>query len=394
MSTPVLLIELGVVILGLAVLARFAERAGFSPIPLYLLVGLAFGDGGILPVVTSEEFIEVGAEIGVILLLLMLGLEYAGDELTESLRKNAAAGALDLALNFTPGFAAGLLLGWGPLAAVILGGITYVSSSGIVARVVQELGWVANAETPTVLSILVIEDLAMAGYLPLIGVLLRGEDPASAGLAILAAVGAVLVTLFVAVRFGPFLSRLAFSRSDEGLLLTIVGIALVVAGLAERLQVSAAVGAFLVGIALSGHAADRARVLLTPLRDLFAAVFFIFFSLQIDPSEIPSVLGVAAALALVTGASKVATGWVSAGIRGLRSGGRLRAGTALIARGEFSVVIAGLAVGAGVEPSLGPLTATYVLILATIGPFAAQAAGALSTRGAGRRESRPEEGEA
>lgn len=390
MPTPVLLIELGVVIMGLAVLARAAERVGYSPIPLYLLAGLAFGEGGLVPLVVSEEIIRFGAEIGLILLLLMLGLEYSGEELTDSLRRNAPAGLVDLLLNFTPGFAAGLLMGWGILPAVFLGGITYVSSSGIVARMVQELGWVGNAETPTVLSILVIEDLAMAGYLPLIGVLLRGEDPASAGLAILAAVGAVLVTLMVAVRFGPFLSGLAFSRSDEGLLLTIVGIALVVAGLAERLQISAAVGAFLVGIALSGEAADRARVLLTPLRDLFAAVFFIFFGLQVDPSSIPPVLLAASILALVTASTKAAGGWWSARYRGLGRRARLRAGTVLIARGEFSVVIAGLAVGAGLEPSLGPLAATYVLILATLGPVVAQGADALLARADRRRPSEPE----
>jgi CPA2 family monovalent cation:H+ antiporter-2 len=386
--TPVLLIELGVVILGLAVLARAAERAGFSPIPFYLLVGLAFGDGGILPVVTSEEFIEVGAEIGVILLLLMLGLEYSGEELTANLRRNASAGLVDLVLNFTPGVAAGLLLGWGPLPAVFLGGVTYVSSSGIVAKMLQELGWVANAETPTVLSILVIEDLAMAAYLPLIAVLLGGDDPASATLALAAAIGAVVVTLIVAVRFGPFLSRIAFSRSDEGLLLTIVGIALVVAGLAERLQVPAAIGAFLVGIALSGRAADRARLLLTPLRDLFAAVFFIFFGLQLDPGNVPPVLGAAAALALATGVTKLLTGWWSAGRQGAGRRARLRAGAILMARGEFSVVIAGLAVGAGVEPSLGPLTAAYVLILATLGPILAQVLHALPTHGG--EESREE----
>ena len=389
MSTPVLLIELGVVILGLAVLARAAERTGFSAIPFYLLAGLAFGDGGILPLVTSEEFIEFGAEIGVIMLLLMLGLEYSGDELTQSLRRNVPAGLMDLVLNFTPGFAAGLVLGWGSLASVILGGVTYVSSSGIVAKMIQELGWVANSETPTVLSILVIEDLAMAGYLPLIGVLTGGDDLTSASLAILAAVGAVLVTLIVAVRFGPALSRLAFSRSDEGLLLTIVGLALVVAGLAERLQVSAAIGAFLVGIALSGPAADRARVLLTPLRDLFAAVFFIFFGLQLRPGDVPPVLGAAAALALVTGVTKALTGWWSAGRQGVSPGARMRAGAILLARGEFSVVIAGLAVTAGVEPALGPLTAAYVLILATVGPIAARVVDSLILRR--RRPRSPEE---
>lgn len=385
MNLSILLIELGGVILGLAVLARLAGTMGLSPIPLYLLAGFALGEGGVLPIVTAEGFIEVGAEIGVILLLFMLGLEYSAEELGRSLRTGARSGLLDLILNFSPGLAAGLLLGWSPTAAVFLGGITYMSSSGVIAKVLHDLGWMGNRETPTVLSVLVIEDLLMAAYLPLLAVMTAGQGLATGILSLAVAVVAVMAVLFVAARHGALLSRIVFSRSDEALLLSIFGITLVVAGFAERVQVSAAVGAFLVGIALSGPAAGRARVLLAPLRDLFAGVFFVFFGLRIDPSTIPPILTIAIALAIVTAVTKVWTGWLIAKRAGIGPRGRARAGTALIARGEFSIAIAGLGVAAGVEPKLGPLAAGYVLLLAVLGPLLARMADPLMLRFGPRR---------
>jgi monovalent cation:H+ antiporter-2, CPA2 family len=370
--TTLLLLELGIIVIVLAVLARLAASVGFSPIPLYLLAGLLIGEGGLLPVVTAEPFIEAGAEIGVILLLFMLGLDYTAEELVSSLRSSARSGLLDLALNFTPGFAAGFLLGWGLLPALFLGGITYISSSGVVAKLLDDLEWVGNREAPTVLSILVVEDLIMALYLPLVAVLARGESPAVAALSVAVAMVAAVSILFLALRFGPLLSRILFSRSDEAVLLGIFGSVLVVAGLTEALRISAAVGAFLVGIAVSGPSADRARTLLTPLRDLFGAVFFVFFGLRIDPSSIPPVAAVVAVLALVTVPTKVATGWWSAAQAGVGPRGRLRAGAALVARGEFSIAIAALAVASGVEPRLGAVAAGYVLVMAVLGPLLAR----------------------
>jgi monovalent cation:H+ antiporter-2, CPA2 family len=394
------LLELGGMILGLGILGRLAGRLGLSAIPLYLLAGLAFGQGGLLPLVTAREFIEVGAEVGVILLLLLLGLEYSASELLGGLRAAAPAGLVDLVLNFTPGLVAGLLLGWSALAAMVLGGVTYVTSSGIVAKVLGDLGRIGNRETPVVLSILVEEDLAMAAYLPLLTVLLVGQDLLAGIVPVAVALGTVALVLVVAVRYGETLSRLVFSPSDEVLLLVILGLTLVVAGVAERLQVSAAVGAFLVGIALSGQAAEAAQSLLTPLRDLFAAVFFVFFGLQTDPRSIPPVALAAAALALVTAATKVGTGWWAARRIGVGPRWRWRAGTALIPRGEFSIVIAGLAVAAGREPTLGPLATAYVLILAVLGPVLARASEPLRvgltrplTALAGRRSARQPAGE-
>jgi monovalent cation:H+ antiporter-2, CPA2 family len=368
----VVLLELGGVILGLGILGRLAGRLGLSPIPLYLLGGLALGEGGLLPLVTAQEFIEVGAEIGVILLLLLLGLEYSAGELLTSLRAAAPTGLTDLVLNFTPGLVAGLLLGWSPLTAVVLGGVTYVTSSGIAAKVLADLGRLGNRETPVVLSILVVEDLAMAVYLPLVSGLLASASVLASVRSVGIALATVAVVLVLALRYGDALSRLVFSPSDEALLLVILGLAMVVAGLAQALQVSAAVGAFLVGIALSGQAAEAAHSLLAPLRDLFAAVFFVFFGLQTDPSLIRPVLLAAVALATVTAATKVATGWWAARRAGIGQRGRWRAGTALVARGEFSIVIAGLAVSAGRESDLGPLAAAYVLILAVVGPLLAR----------------------
>src|SRR5512141_3061117 len=167
-------IELGAAIMGLAILARLAHRFGLPAVPLYLLAGLAFGKGGLLPLHFTEGFVHLGAEIGVILLLFMLGLEYTGEALRTNLRRGFLNGVMDLVLNFLPGFAAGLLLGWSLLACWLLGGITYVSSSGLIARLLSALKWLDKPETPVLVSILVFEDLAMAAFLPVTSVLLLG----------------------------------------------------------------------------------------------------------------------------------------------------------------------------------------------------------------------------
>jgi len=366
------LIELGLVVIGLAILARIASRWGFSAIPLYLLAGLAFGNGGLSPLKVSAGFIHIGAEIGVLLLLFMLGVEYTGRELVENLRGGFPAAVVDLALNFTPGLIAGLFLRWQLLASVLLGGVTYVTSSGVIAKVLADLRRLENPETPAVLAILVLEDLAMAVYLPLVAVLLAGGGPSKIALSVSLAIAAVFLVLVVAVRYGQPLSRFVAHESDEIVLLTTFGAVLLVAGVSQRLQVSAAIGAFLVGIAVSGPMAQQTHRLLAPLRDLFAATFFFFFGLQIDPTTLPSALLTAVLLGCVTAVTKVLTGYLAAGRSGVDRPGRLRAGMALVARGEFSIVIAGL--GAGLEPQLGPLAAAYVLFLAVLGPILARAA--------------------
>ena len=355
------LIELGAIVLGLSVVARLASKLGVSAIPLYLTAGLAVGNNSLVPLALCEDFVRIGAEIGVILLLFTMGLEYSSERLRSSLGHALPASLADLLFNFPPGFLAGLLLGWSPLASLLLGGITYISSSGIIAKLLTDAGWMDHGETPTVLNILVLEDIAMALFLPLVTVFLVDQGLLSSLLSIAVAVAAGAVMLFVAVRYGKGLSHLIAHSSDEIVLLTTLGLAILVAGISERLQLSAAVGAFLVGITLSGRVAERTHALMHPLTDWFAAIFFLFFGLGIELNALPPVMLPALALVVVTALTKVATAWWSTRHTDLAPANRLCAGVTLIARGEFSLVMAGMGIAAGLEPQLGPLTAAYVL---------------------------------
>ena len=367
------LIELGAVVFCLGMLARLAGRIGMSPIPLYLLGGLFFGAGGVIKLEGMHEFAHLSSEIGVILLLLMLGLEYTAAELVTGLRRSWQAGVLDLVLNFLPGAILAVLLGWGIVGAMVMGGVTYISSSGIAAKVITDLGRIGNRETPVVLSILVFEDLAMAIYLPILTATLAGVSFVVGLQTVGISLAVVTVVLLVALRHGHHVSKAVHSENSEVFLLNLLGAALLVAGLAAAMQVSAAVGAFMLGIAISGATAHNATRILEPLRDLFAAIFFVVFGLNTDPSTIPPVLGWALLLAIVTAATKMLTGIWAAKRAGIGVPGRFRAGAALIARGEFSIVIAGLAVASGVVPGeLAALATAYVLIMAVTGPLAAR----------------------
>lgn len=369
-----LLLELGIILAALSVLGALARRVALSPVPLYLLAGLALGEGGIAPVPAAGAFVGIGASIGVVLLLLVLGLEFTVPEFTASLHRHVSSGGIDLLLNAVPGAVAGWLLGLDAAGILALAGVTYISSSGIVARLLSDLHRLGNRETPAVLSVLVLEDFAMAVYLPVLAVVAAGGTWLQAVLGVLLAVAAVLVALAASHWWGHHVSRLLSHPDAEQLLLRVLGATLIVAALAETVHVSAAVGAFLVGLTLTGEIADRARAVLSPLRDLFAAVFFLSIGLSVSPGALVPLLPAALALAVVTAVTKVVVGWYAASRDGAGHRGRLRAGTALIARGEFSIIIIGLA--AASHESLGALVTAYVLLLAVAGPVITRFAGA------------------
>jgi CPA2 family monovalent cation:H+ antiporter-2 len=109
-----LLIQLGATLLALGMLGRLARVMNIPVIPLYLLGGLAFGQGGFVTLSASHDFVQVAAEIGVILLLLMLGLEYSASELLTNVRGQVPIGVLDAVANALPGALLALAAGWGP----------------------------------------------------------------------------------------------------------------------------------------------------------------------------------------------------------------------------------------------------------------------------------------
>lgn len=355
------LAEIGALLLVLGIAAFFAVWVKLSVIPFYLVIGLVLGKGGLFPLELSEDFLKTGAQLGAILLLLMLGLEHSGPSLASAFMERKSIGAIDFALNALPGAAIGLLMGWGFLGAFVLGGITYVSSSGIASQMMKETGWQRSEVSRRVTTVLVVEDLTLAPYLPLLATLVAGLG-AIAGF--VSVTGAILITglaLVIAFRGENALGRILNTQSQGGLLLTVFGAALLAAGSAELIGFSSAVAAFLVGLVLTGEVAFAVRLRLAPLRDLFAAIFFLFFGLSVSPVEMLPVLPFALLLTGLGILGKMYVGYTVA--KDMSDGSAWkRAGAFLIARGEFSIVIAGLAASTAFGGQLKALTLTYVLL--------------------------------
>ena len=357
--------ELGSVLIALGIAAYVAAKIRLSVVPIFLFAGLAFGEGGLVALELSDEFLDLGAQWGAILLLLLLGLEYSSKELFDSIKIRRSLGFVDLVFNFIPGALFALLLGWGLLGALTLGGITYVSSSGIASQFIKDSRLESKESTKRAVSVLVIEDLFLAPYLPVLSALLASLGFLSGLISISAALIITGFVLLIGARgiqipHGPHI----FGDSAT-LLLTVFGSALLASGVATYFGFSGAVAAFLVGLLLTGDIAIVARIRLAPLRDLFSAIFFLFFGLSTNPSDIPSVLLPAILLTIVGVLSKLATAWWA--VKDLDEvGATWRAAALLIPRGEFSMVIAGLAATTVFAVELQALTLTYVILTTLI----------------------------
>lgn len=357
--------EIGLVLVLLGVASFLASKFKFSSVPIFLGAGLFFGNGGIIELNLSDDFLNLGAQIGAILLLLLLGLEYSAGELVETVKERRSLGIMDVLINGIPGALFGLLMGWGFVGALVLGGITYVSSSGIAAQFIKDGR--LNGLTPTkrAISVLVIEDLFLAVYLPILSALIASVALVTGLISISVALIIAGGALMLAAR-GIHIPHAPIIMGDSAtLLLTVFGAALLASGLATYIGFSGAVAAFLVGLILTGDVAIVARVRLAPLRDLFAAIFFLFFGLQTDPSDIPAVLVPALVLTMIGVFSKWVTAWWAMKDVDEEYGVR-RVAALLIPRGEFSIVIAGLAASTTFATELESLTITYVILTTVV----------------------------
>ncbi|MFZ9283208.1 MAG: cation:proton antiporter [Candidatus Nanopelagicales bacterium] len=361
-----LLSEMGGILLLLGILAFIATRNRLSVVPLFILMGLAFGEGGLIPVGLSEDFLLIGAQIGAILLLLLLGLEYSAREIGESLKLGWRIGVYDIILNALPGAIVALVLGWGLAGAITLGGITYVSSSGIAAQLIRESGFRRSETARRVVGVLVFEDLALAPYLPIASAVVSAAGVLVGAISVSVALVVIGLVLLISIKRERFLSTFLNTQNSTGLLLTVFGAALLFAGLAELAGISGAIAAFLVGLLLSGDVAEAARIRLSPLRDFFSALFFLFFGLITDPADILRVWPIALLLAVLGVLGKFALARIMAKDMSDPMGW-LRIGAFLTPRGEFSIVIAGLALTASFATDLQPIVLTYVLITALSG---------------------------
>lgn len=375
------LVALGSSFLAAGLLARLGRHAGLPTIPLFMLAGVIFGPHTPgLALVDDPTSLALLAEIGLVMLLFHLGLEFSLRDLVAGGSRLLGAGAVYLALNVGGGILFGAALGWGGSEALVIGGMVGISSSAIVTKLLVELRRLANPETRLILGLIVVEDVFLALYLALLQPVLGQSEGIAGAAASFGKALAFLLVMAAIARWGArFLGRVITTNDDELLTVVFVGLALLGAGAAEELGVSAAIGAFMVGLVLAEtSAAERTERLVLPLRDAFAAVFFFAFGLAIEPGDVASVAVPVATAVAVTVLLNLVAGLVAARMHGFGRDETANIALTILSRGEFSLILASLAIDAGLDARLAPFVAGYVLVLAIGGPLAATWAPALS----------------
>lgn len=368
------LLILGLLFIAAYVLGRLGKLIGLPAIPIYMLVGLAASPNSTwFPIAFTPANVEIVAVVGLILLLFSLGLEFDQDEFYGNLRRLLISGGTRIAINIVVGFLFGMWVGWGFREALIIAGMTAVSSSAIVTKLLIELRRLPNRETPSILGIVVLEDVFIAFYLAIVAVILGGETDVWAIVLELSIAFAFLVAMFAIARWGGrVVSRLVQTKDDELFTILFFGLAVAFGGIGELLGVSDAIGAFLIGLVL-GATRFRTRIeqFALPLRDVFAAFFFLSFGLALDTSTFGEVVGPVAVAVALTLVVNTAGGQLIAWQNRLTRAEGFNVSAMLQNRGEFVLILATLATAAGLDPRLTPFAGLYVMSMAIIGPILA-----------------------
>lgn len=368
------LLELGVLFVIAYVLGRLGKLIGLPAIPIYMVVGvLASPHTTLIPISVPTDQVALVATFGLIFLLFNLGLEFDQDEFFGNARALLVSGGTRIVINMAVGVGFGFLLGWGAREALVIAGMTAVSSSAIVTKLLIELRRLANRETPVILGIAVVEDIFVAIYLAIVTVIISGETDLGQVFLRIGISFLFIVIMFTIARWGGrFVSRLVGTRDDELFTVLFFGLAVTFGGIGEMVGVSDAIGAFLIGLVL-GATRFRSRIeqLALPMRDVFAAFFFLNFGLSLDISQFGGVAVPVAVAVLLTLVVNTAGGQLIAVMNRLTAAEGFNVSAMLQNRGEFVLILATLATAHGLDERLTPFAGLYVLIMAIIGPVLA-----------------------
>ena len=363
---------LGAALLLAGLFARVGRRIGLPTIPFFIVAGITFGPHtpGIV-VLEDPDTIHLLAMLGLVLLLFHLGIEFSINDLLSGGRRLLWAGGSYIALNFGAGLVLGWALGWGTREIFVIAGMIGTSSTAIVTKLILDLRRVANPETGMILGIIVVEDVFLAFYLALLQPILGEQQGAGEVILSVAIAFAFLIGLFALARWGARLVRPVISTPDAELtVILIVGFGVFVAGFADSAGASDAVGALLAGMVVAGTGiGPRVERLVVPLRDTFAAIFFFWFGLTIAPSDMGAIAPTVAVAVVVTLAFNVIAGVVAARIYGYGRTAAANTALMLVSRGEFELILAALAVAAGLDSRVAPFAALYVLVLSILSPL-------------------------
>jgi CPA2 family monovalent cation:H+ antiporter-2 len=367
------LAQLAVTVAVLGLLGLVASRVGLSAIPAYLLAGLLLGpnEPKVLSIIEPSDVTEFVAELGIVFLLFFLGLEFTLGRLARSRRHVFVGGSIDLVVNLGLGLAVGVATFGFHFGALILAGAIYVSSSAITVKGLIDFRRLADDETDLVLAILVAEDLVIGLLLGFAG---GGGGELETTLTLVGkALAFIALTLAASKWLAPLFDRLLDWLPREFFLLASFGFLIGMAAVAEELGLSAAIGALMAGVVLSETSVrEEIEERFFSFRDVFAALFFFTFGLAIDVGALGSVAWMLAAAVAVTLVGKIGGGYLAGVTGGFTRRQSFNAGVALVAHGEFTVILAQIAstnpqISDAVQAKLVAFSGLYVLLSAAIG---------------------------
>ncbi|GBF35611.1 sodium/hydrogen exchanger [Desulfocucumis palustris] len=373
-----LLFEVGLALGVIAAAGLLASRLRFSIVPILIIAGMAMGPQaphiGMFDFrfIESTPLINFMGRLGVLFLLFYLGLEFSVGRLIKAGRSIFFGGIIYMAINFTAGVVFPLALGWPLTEVLVAAGITTISSSAIVAKLISDLKRSVRPETELILGLMMFQDVFVAIYLSVVsGLVLTGTaSTINVIQSALLSLGFIVGFIFLGRRLLNQINRLLDIPSDEVFMMVLFAMLFMVAGFSETIHVAEAIGALLVGLVLAEtEHFERIEHLVVPFRDFFGALFFFSFGLSIDPLALSGAFWPALGAVAIT----IAGNFISGLVAGRKSGYSHRASTnvglTIISRGEFSIIMANLAKAGGLLPILQPFAALYVLILAIIGPL-------------------------
>jgi len=349
-----------------------ARRLGLPVILGYLIGGIAVGPYG-FGLVGEVEQIRTLAEIGVVLLLFTLGLEFSLKTLRRTGRVAIIGGMVQILATTALGLVVGLLLHWPITEAVFFGFFIALSSTMIVLKLLMERGELDTAHGRVMIGILLVQDLAVVPMMVVLPVIGEPGWAAALGIAALKAVlflGTMLVLgLWVLPRV---MRRVAGLRSRELFLLAIFGLCLAVAFASDYFGISLALGAFVAGLLISeSDYAHQALAEVIPLRDIFATLFFVSLGMLIDPRFLVDNLGAVSVVVIAIIGGKFIICSLIPWLFGYTAKTMLYVGAGMFQIGEFSFVLAAAALGEGVMSKyLYDLTLTSAVITILLTPFA------------------------
>lgn len=380
--TPNMILNLGLAFTCISFAIYVSNKIKFSSIPFLILAGMLAGPHApeafniSLSIIQRTESIDLLARLGVLLMLFYLGLEFSAGKLADTGTSLIKGGTIYVGLNFLRGLGFGWVFFHAWPEAFVVAGITGISSSAIITKLLVDLKRTANPETEFILGIMVFEDVFLAVYLSAIsGLLLSSEGmnvwDALPGIALIFIF--IISIILLGRRIGALLEPRLTVKSAESFVVIIFTMLLLTAVLVETIHIAEAIGALLLGLVLAETIHSKRIIqFITPMRDLFGAVFFFSFGLEIDYRQLGEAVYITLAAVLMTIVGNILTGLLASWLAGYKSKRGFNVAFTIIARGEFAVIVASLAVAAGVNELLPAFAALYVLILAFISPVLAK----------------------